>query len=201
MQPTARSSAAMLAFHPPRVEDARRRQKGPAMSPLIPPSSSGYEPNYLDAEAHVRLVAEGEPTVMVIDDSAAVRTILEKSFQRVGVRVTSYPDGITAIQALSKGDVPVPSVLLLDINLPRMDGYEVARILRGNEQFSGTAILMLTGRDGFVDRMKSRWVGAREFIKKPFRVSDVVRTVGGYLHISMPGLASPSDSPTAAPRG
>lgn len=171
------------------------------MPSQMPPDVGRYEPSYANVEAGGLLAAEREPVVMVIDDSMAVRTILEKSFQRVGVRVSSYPDGISAIQALSRGEATVPNVLLLDINMPRMDGYEVARILRGNDQFSETAILMLTGKDGIVDRVKSRWVGAREFIKKPFRVSDVVRTVGGYLHLDLPGLSGPPNTPPAAPRG
>ncbi|HLZ20774.1 MAG TPA: response regulator [Ktedonobacterales bacterium] len=169
------------------------------MPSLVPQTASSFEPTYPETETRTHFAGEGEPTVMVIDDSMAVRTILEASFNRVGVRVNSYGDGITAIQALSRGDAPVPSVLLLDINLPRMDGYEVARILRGNKQCSETIILMLTGRDGLVDRVKSRLVGARAFIKKPFRVSDVVRTVGGYMHINLPGaVESPNSPPTTS---
>ncbi|MGH2517728.1 MAG: response regulator [Ktedonobacterales bacterium] len=171
------------------------------MSSPIPQTANGFEPGYPEAELRTRFADEGRPTVMVIDDSVAVRTILEASFRRVGVSVNSYPDGIAAIQALSKGAAPVPAVVLLDINLPRMDGYEVARILRSNEQFNQTIILMLTGRDGIVDRMKSRWVGAREYIKKPFRISDVIRIVLGYLRFTLPGVGEPPTPPSAAPRG
>lgn len=165
------------------------------MLSTIPSASGSFAPTHPSTEAPPQPEPEGEPTVMVIDDSMAVRTILQASFRRVGVRVNAYPDGIAAIQALTKGDVPVPNVLLLDIGLPRMDGYEVARILRGHEQFGDTTILMLTGRDGIVDRVKSRWVGAREYIKKPFRVSDVVRTVCIYLRISVPGISEPPGGP------
>lgn len=166
------------------------------MLPTIPsPSTSdSFASTHPSEGAAPRPGLEGEPTVMVIDDSMAVRTILEASFHRIGVHVDAYPDGIAAIQALTKGDVPVPTVLLLDIGLPRMDGYEVARILRGHEQFGDTTILMLTGRDGIVDRVKSRWVGAREYIKKPFRVSDVVRTVCNYLHVRLPGISEPPNA-------
>lgn len=161
----------------------------------VPSASDSFAPTHPSTDAPPQQEPEGEPTVMVIDDSMAVRTILEASFHRVGVQVSAYADGIAAIQALTRGDVPVPNVLLLDIGLPRMDGYEVARILRGHEQFGDTTILMLTGRDGIVDRVKSRWVGAREYIKKPFRVSDVVRTVCIYLRISVPGISEPPGGP------
>jgi twitching motility two-component system response regulator PilG len=62
-----------------------------------------------------------------------------------------------------------------------MDGYEVARILRTNTAFKNTTIIMLTGRGGVIDRVRSRMVGARDFIEKPFRVSHVVNVVRGHL--------------------
>lgn len=173
------------------------------MSPLTPEQTNGYDPIYPAAYPPAGLADIGMPTLMVIDDSPAVRAIIEASFNRVGVRVYAYRDGLEAIQALSRGDAPVPAVLLLDINLPRMTGYDVARILREHEQFKDTAILMLTGKDGIVDRVKSYLVGAREFIRKPFRVSDVVRTVGGYMQLDLPGPSESGSSNTfpGAPRG
>ena len=123
-------------------------------------------------------------SVMVIDDALVVRKIIEASFNRVGMPVSSYPDGIVAIQALAHGQVAVPNIVLLDIGLPRMDGYEVAGILRRNAGFENTVIIMLSGRDGVVDRVRSRLVGARDFIAKPFHVPDVVNTVFRHLGIS-----------------
>src|SRR5947209_18775250 len=70
------------------------------------------------------------PSIMVIDDSAAVRTVIQIAFRRVGVEVTAFEDGISAIKALTREEAPVPSVLLLDLGLPRMNGYEVATLLR-----------------------------------------------------------------------
>lgn len=171
------------------------------MSSPIPRTANGFEPDHPGPEPPTYMPGEGKPTVMVIDDSIIIRTVLEASFNRVGVPVNSFPDGLAAIQALSKGAAPVPAVVLLDINLPRMDGYEVARILRGHKQFKDTTILMLTGRDGIVDRMKSHWVGAHEYIKKPFRISDLVQTSLKYLHINLPESGEPPISPPDAPRG
>lgn len=140
-------------------------------------------------------------SVMLIDDSMAVRRVIQASFSRVGVPVAAYPDGIAAITALTRGEVVVPDVLLLDIGLPRMDGYEVARILRGNADCQHTVIVMLTGRDGVLDRVRSRMVGARGFISKPFRVSEVVQTVCAHLGIDVPGLrdAGRHDGPPSRP--
>jgi len=104
--------------------------------------------------------------------------------------VTTFPDGLSAITALTRGDVSVPDVLLLDIGLPKMDGYEIARILRTNADFKDTTIIMLSGRGGMIDRFRSKMVGARDFIEKPFRVSHVVNVVRGYL--GLPGGTAPT---------
>lgn len=135
--------------------------------------------------------ALGERTVMLIDDSVAVRKVIEVSFRRANLPTTTFPDGLAAIHALAKQEVVVPAVLLLDIGLPRMSGYEVARILKLNAGFEKTKIVMLTGRDGVVDRVRSRLVGACEFISKPFRVSEVVNVVQSLLDAP----ENPSDNP------
>ncbi len=142
------------------------------------------------------------PSIMLIDDSFTVRKIIEASFARIGLPTTSFPDGFAALQSLAKGEVDVPNLLLLDIGLPRMDGYEVARILRTNKAFDQTIIVMLTGRDGMMDRIRSKMIGARDYVRKPFRVSQVVNVVCAHLHITppgSPGTASGPGSPPARP--
>lgn len=133
------------------------------------------------------------PLVMVIDDSPAIRTILEHSFARVGIRVVSFADGLAAIGALVARQVSVPDLVLLDIDLPRLDGYEVAAVLRTNAAFAETPILMLSGRDGLVDRVRSRMVGAAGFIAKPFRPGELVATVCEQLGIAPPAPSQPTD--------
>jgi twitching motility two-component system response regulator PilG len=132
----------------------------------------------------------GPRSIMVIDDSLAVRKVIEASFARIGLPVSSYPDGIAAIQALSRGEVEVPDLVLLDIGLPKMDGYQVAGILRNNDAFRNTIVIMLTSHDGMVDRVRSRMVGARDFISKPFRVSHVISTVRTHLRLPSPDGSS-----------
>jgi twitching motility two-component system response regulator PilG len=127
----------------------------------------------------------GDRTIMLIDDSLAVRRIIEASFARIGIMTTTFPDGILAIQALAKREVAVPDLLLLDIGLPKMNGYEVAHILRGNPAFADMILVMLSGHDGMIDRVHSRLVGAKDFIRKPFRVSEVIRIVCTLLQIPL----------------
>ncbi len=132
-----------------------------------------------------------QPLIMVIDDSHAVRTVIELSFRRVGMTsVVAFPDGLSALSALAKGEVMVPDLLLLDIKLPRMDGYEVARILRGNADFSQTIIVMLSGQGGIIDHFRAKMIGARDFITKPFRAADLVNRVCALLGYTPPGRDS-----------
>lgn len=121
------------------------------------------------------------PPVMVIDDSLAVRRVVEISLLRVGIPAISFPDGLAAMAALKAGEVAPPRVLLLDIGLPRMNGYELARTFRSNPAFAQTRIVMLSGHDGIVNRTYARMVGASDFIAKPFRSGDFVRRIRGAL--------------------
>jgi twitching motility two-component system response regulator PilG len=155
------------------------------MSSATPPPARFGDPALAPTPAYSALDPTA-PLVMLIDDSAPVRKIIEVSLARVGIATVAFADGLSAMQALARNDVGVPNLLLLDIGLPKMDGYEVAQILRSNRAFEHTIILMLTGRDGVTNRLRSRMVGARGYITKPFKVSDVVRTVCEHLHIAAP---------------
>lgn len=124
------------------------------------------------------------PLVLAIDDSPAVRTIVEYILARAGLRVVTFPDGLEAIRALAEQRLAVPDLVLLDIGLPRLDGYEVAAVLRTNEAFARVPILMLSGRDGIVDRVRSRMVGAATFVAKPFRPQQLVALVCDHLGIA-----------------
>ncbi len=119
--------------------------------------------------------------VMVIDDSLTVRKIIETSLKREGIPSVSYADGVEALRALSERRCPVPDLVILDINLPKMDGYEVARHFKTKQQFNNTVIVMLSKRDGVIDRLKGRLAGAKDYITKPFRTQEVMSVVHTYL--------------------
>jgi twitching motility two-component system response regulator PilG len=123
--------------------------------------------------------------VMIIDDSLTVRKIIETSLRREGFESVSYPDGIEALRALQQG-LRQPDLVILDIGLPKMDGYTVARHLKAKRQFGNTTIVMLSGRDGVIDRIKGRLVGAKDYITKPFRTQDVMSVI--HSHLGVPTL-------------
>jgi DNA-binding response OmpR family regulator len=101
--------------------------------------------------------------------------------------VVSFPDGIEAMRWLAQPDAPVPDVIMLDIGLPKLDGYEVARRLKAKPQFSQTVILMISRRNGIIDRLKSRLAGAKEHISKPFKTHDVIAVVKSSVGVSASG--------------
>ncbi len=124
--------------------------------------------------------------VMIIDDSEVIRKIVEVSLGRAGITCVSYADGIEALQVLAGRQDLVPDLILLDVGMPKMDGYQVAQYIRGRRHYKDTIIVMLSGRDGVLDRLKGRLAGASSYLTKPFRTQELMAVVGAYLG---PGIA------------
>ena len=124
--------------------------------------------------------------VMVIDDSTTIRKIIETCLKRQGFQVLGFPDGVEAMRWLMEPTSRAPDLLFLDIGLPKMDGYEVARRLKIKPQFSNTVIIMLSRRDGMIDRLKGRLAGAKDYITKPFKTQDIVSITESYLGVPAP---------------
>lgn len=123
--------------------------------------------------------------VMIIDDSLTVRKILETCLRREGFSCVGYADGIEALRALNEKHQPIPDAVILDIGLPKMNGYEIARYLKAKQQFNNTTIIMLSGRDGVIDRLKGLLAGANVYVTKPFRTQDVMSIVRSHLLFPM----------------
>lgn len=120
--------------------------------------------------------------VMIVDDSLTVRKIIETSLRREGFESVSYADGIEALRAITEQRMKrIPDLVILDIGLPKMDGYEFARRLKTKPQFNNTVIVMLTSRDRVIDRLKGRLAGAKDYITKPFKTQDVISVLHSHL--------------------
>ncbi len=123
--------------------------------------------------------------VVVIDDSAVVRKIVEIILHRCGIACMSYQDGFEALKAFKTGEDYVPDLIFLDIGLPKIDGYDLLRLLKTSPQFDHTTVVMLSGRDGVLDRLKSRLAGAKGYVTKPFKTQEL-------LSIALSCLEQPS---------
>ncbi len=119
-----------------------------------------------------------EPTVLVVDDSPTVRKIVQMTLQREHIRVITASDGLSALTSVAD---EMPALILLDIQLPRMDGYHICQIIRKNLQFRQIPIIMLSGKDGLFDKMRGRLAGSTEYLTKPFDSAELVNTVKKHL--------------------
>jgi len=119
-----------------------------------------------------------EPVVLVVDDSPTVRKIVQLTLQRERIRVVTAGDGLSALAAVSDEE---PDLILLDIMLPRMDGYNICQVVRKNMAYKDMPIIMLSGKDGLFDKMRGKLAGSTEYITKPFDSAELVATVKRYL--------------------
>src|SRR5436853_616009 len=119
-----------------------------------------------------------EPTVLVVEDSQTFRKIVEMTLQREDIRVITAGDGLSALTSVAD---EMPAVILLDIQLPHMDGYHICQIIRKNLQFRHIPIIMLSGKDGLFDKMRGRLAGSTEYLTKPFDSTELIQTVKKHL--------------------
>ena len=119
-----------------------------------------------------------EPVVLVVDDSPTVRKIVQLTLQREHIRVVTAGDGLSALAAVNDEQ---PDLILLDIMLPRMDGYNICQIIRKNMSFKDIPIIMLSGKDGLFDKMRGKLAGSSEYMTKPCDSAEVVQVVKRYL--------------------
>ena len=119
-----------------------------------------------------------EPVVLVVDDIPTVRKIVQLTLQRERIRVVTAGDGLSALAAVADEQ---PDLILLDIMLPRMDGYNICQIVRKNMAYRELPIIMLSGKDGLFDKMRGKLAGSTEYMTKPFDSAELVQMVKRYL--------------------
>ncbi|HRH82324.1 MAG TPA: Hpt domain-containing protein [Thiobacillaceae bacterium] len=114
------------------------------------------------------------PLVMVVDDSLTVRKITGRLLIREGFRVATAKDGIEALELLQE---EVPAVMLLDIEMPRMDGFEVARHMRADGRTRDLPIIMITSRTADKHRQHALYLGVNAYLGKPYREEELLAEI------------------------
>jgi DNA-binding response OmpR family regulator len=112
--------------------------------------------------------------VMVIDDALVVRAILDTCLRRAGYEVRCFEDGLQALGWLNTTEARIPDLIFVDLGLPRLDGYEIIRLLKARAALEDTILVILSGRDGTLDRIKGRLVGAHAYLTKPFKTQEIL---------------------------
>ncbi|HVO46159.1 MAG TPA: Hpt domain-containing protein [Steroidobacteraceae bacterium] len=111
---------------------------------------------------------------MVVDDSITVRRVTQRLLERNGMRVLTARDGMDAVTLLQEN---VPDVILLDIEMPRMDGYEVAAHVRNDPRLKDVPIIMITSRVGEKHRARAIELGVDDYLGKPYQEAQLLDAI------------------------
>ncbi len=128
-----------------------------------------------DTEGSEAATVEAAPaTVMVVDDSITVRKVTSRLLQRNGMQVLTAKDGVDAVAQLQEN---LPDVMLLDIEMPRMDGFELATHIRNEPRLRHIPIIMITSRTGDKHRRRAREIGVNRYLGKPYQESELLQNI------------------------
>jgi chemosensory pili system protein ChpA (sensor histidine kinase/response regulator) len=111
---------------------------------------------------------------MVVDDSITVRRVTQRLLERNGMRVLTAKDGVDAMALLQEH---TPDVILLDIEMPRMDGYEVASQVRNDPRLADVPLIMITSRVGDKHRARAIELGVDDYLGKPYQESQLLDAI------------------------
>ncbi len=129
-------------------------------------------------EAPKPAVAAVQPTIMVVDDSLTVRKVTGRLLERQGYLVVTARDGVDAMEKLQE---VIPDVMLVDIEMPRMDGFDLTRNVRADKRLAGVPIIMITSRTADKHQNYAREIGVSHFLGKPYQEDDLLEKIAGFL--------------------
>jgi twitching motility two-component system response regulator PilG len=112
--------------------------------------------------------------VMVIDDSKTIRRTAEMLLKKEGCDVITAVDGF---EALSKISDHQPQIIFVDIMMPRLDGYQTCALIKNNQTYKSTPVIMLSSKDGLFDKARGRIVGSEEYLTKPFTREELLGAI------------------------
>jgi chemosensory pili system protein ChpA (sensor histidine kinase/response regulator) len=121
--------------------------------------------------------ASAAPLVLVVDDSLTVRRVTQRLLVREGYRVTLAKDGLDALERLAEEK---PQVVLSDIEMPRMDGFDLVRNLRADSRFADLPVIMITSRIAQKHREVAAELGVEHYLGKPYSEEDLLALIGRY---------------------
>ena len=121
--------------------------------------------------------AKAQPTVMVVDDSLTVRKITGRLLSREGYQVLTAKDGVEALEQLAE---VVPDVMLVDIEMPRMDGFDLTRNVRGDARLKKVPIIMITSRTADKHKNYAAELGVNVFLGKPYQEEELLAHIASF---------------------
>jgi len=148
------------------VRSALAQQHGQAV-PLMP--------SIIEAAAEKQM-----PTVMIVDDSITVRKVTERLLKRYGYNIITAKDGVDALTVMLE---QTPDIMLLDVEMPRMDGYELATTMRNDERLKTIPIIMITSRTGDKHRQRAFNIGVNQYMGKPYQEQELIENIRSLIDI------------------
>lgn len=128
---------------------------------------------------HVPVTAVSlQPRIMVVDDSLTVRKITGRLLAREGYRVLTARDGVEALELLAGS---VPDVMLVDVEMPRMDGFDLTRNVRADARLKGVPIIMITSRTADKHRTYASELGVNVFLGKPYQEEELLQHIAAFV--------------------
>jgi len=116
--------------------------------------------------------------VMVIDDSKTIRRTAETLLKNAGCDVVTAIDGFDALAKIADTR---PNIIFVDIMMPRLDGYQTCALIKNNNVFRTTPVVMLSSKDGLFDKAKGRVVGSDQYITKPFSKEELLGAIKTHI--------------------
>ncbi len=118
--------------------------------------------------------------VMVIDDSKTIRRTAETLLRKEGCEVVTATDGFEALAKISDQQ---PQIIFVDIMMPRLDGYQTCALIKNNQMFKGTPVIMLSSKDGLFDKARGRIVGSEQYLTKPFTREELLGAIRRHVDL------------------
>ena len=140
-------------------------------------SHAGVQVLQQKAQAEAQEEAQRAPLVMVVDDSLTVRRVTQRLLVREGYRVVTAKDGMDALERLA-GERPM--CLLSDIEMPRMDGFDLVRNVRADPRLAGLPVVMITSRIAQKHRDYAAELGVQHYLGKPYSEEELLALVAGF---------------------
>ena len=153
-----------------------------ARAGMLKASGAGADPT-LPAEAVAEPEVKRAPMVMVVDDSLTVRRVTQRLLVREGYRVVTAKDGLEALERLAEER---PMVLLSDIEMPRMDGFDLLRNVRADARLVGLPVVMITSRTAQKHRDYAEQLGVDHYLGKPYSEVELLGLVARYARVTLP---------------
>ena len=139
-------------------------------------------------------------TILVVDDSPTIRKLVSMTLESRGYCVVVACDGVDGLAKMQEG---LPDLILSDISMPKLDGYQFCKVVKSNKETKHIPVVMLSGNDGLFDKVRGKMAGSANYITKPFEPSHLVREIEKFVktdRVAAPAPAAASRQPaTAAP--